>query len=100
MQEFDAKQEVMMRERDAVAGMFPLPTASQSWRKVLSMGNLLNGHEPTHREIIFSVNDAVSNGHYGSKISVIGNKEVETYRMYICGTSNDLWAALSVTSWD
>ncbi|KAF3331799.1 rab3 GTPase-activating protein catalytic subunit isoform X2 [Carex littledalei] len=98
--EFDSKQEVKMRERDAVAGMFPPPTANQSWRKVLSMGNLLNGHEPTQREIIFSVNDAVSNGHYGSKISVNGDEDVETYRMYICGTSNDLWAALSVTSWD
>lgn len=100
MQEFDAKQEVKMRERDAVAGMFPPPTANQSWRKVLSMGNLLNGHEPTQREIIFSINDGVSNGHYGSEISVTGDEEVETYRMYICGTSNDLWAALSVTSWD
>ncbi|XP_078160295.1 rab3 GTPase-activating protein catalytic protein isoform X3 [Carex rostrata] len=98
--EFDSKQEVKMRERDVVAGMFPPPTANQSWRKVLSMGNLLNGHEPTQREIIFSVNDAVSNGHYGSKISVNGDEDVETYRMYICGTSNDLWAALSVTSWD
>jgi Rab3 GTPase-activating protein catalytic subunit len=100
MQEFNAKQEVKVQERDVVVGMFPPPTASQSWRKVLSMGNLLNGHEPTQREIIFSVNDAVSNGHYGSKISVNGDEEVEMYRMYICGTSNALWVALSVTSWD
>jgi Rab3 GTPase-activating protein catalytic subunit len=100
MQEFNAKQEVKVQERDVVVGMFPPPTASQSWRKVLSMGNLLNGHEPTQREIIFSVNDAVSNGHYGSKISVNGDEEVEMYRMYICGTSNALWVALSVTSCD
>ncbi|KAJ4793115.1 Rab3 GTPase-activating protein catalytic subunit [Rhynchospora pubera] len=98
--EFDTKQEVKIRERDAVAAMFPPPSVNQSWRKVLSMGNLLNGHEPTQREIIFSVNDTVSNSHYGNKISVNGDEEVETYHMYIRGTSNDLWAALSVTSWD
>ncbi|XP_072997458.1 uncharacterized protein [Typha latifolia] len=96
--EFNTKQQVMMHERDAVANLFPPPTANQSWRKVLSMGNLLNGHEPIVREIIFSVNDRLSNCHYGSIIPTA--EEVETHRMYIRGTSNDLWVALSVTSWD
>ena len=99
-QEFNTKQLVKLKERDAVASLFPPPTANQSWRKVLSMGNLLNGHEPALREIIFSVYDTVSNNHYGSsnRLDVTGN--IETHRMYICGTSNDLQVALSVTSWD
>lgn len=89
-----------MGERDAVANLFPPPTANQSWRKVLSMGNLLNGHEPISREIIFSVNDRVSDAHYGSINPVATAGEIEIHRMYIHGTSNDLWVALSVTSWD
>lgn len=89
-----------MHERDAVASLFPPPTANQSWRKVLSMGNLLNGHEPVLREIMFSVYDRVSSGHYGSNIPMAITEEIETHRMYICGTSNDLRVALSVTSWD
>ncbi|KAK2982727.1 hypothetical protein RJ640_025143 [Escallonia rubra] len=55
--DFDKKQEVRLRERDVIANMFTPPTANQSWRKVLSMGNLLNGHEPILREIIFSLRD-------------------------------------------
>lgn len=55
--EFDVKYQVMTRERQCVSNMFSPPTANQSWRKVLSMGNLLNGHEPIVREIIFSVRD-------------------------------------------
>lgn len=99
--EFNSKQVVSMRERDAVASLFRPPTANQSWRKVLSMGNLLNGHEPALREIIFSVHHTVSDSRYGSDNSsddVTG--DIETHRMYICGTSNDLQVALSVTSWD
>nr|XP_010921006.1 rab3 GTPase-activating protein catalytic subunit isoform X1 [Elaeis guineensis] len=98
--EFDTKQQVMVHERDAVGSLFPPPTANQSWRKVLSMGNLLNGHEPIVREIIFSVYDRVSSGHYGSNTPMTTTEEIETHRMYICGTSNDLRVALSVTSWD
>lgn len=99
--EFDSKQVVNMREREAVASLFPPPTANQSWRKVLSMGNLLNGHEPALREIIFSVYDMVSDNHYGGDIPLdVPKEEIETHRMYICGTSNDLQVALSVTSWD
>lgn len=90
----------MMHERDVVASLFPPPTATQSWRKVLSMGNLLNGHEPVLREIIFSVNDRMQDSHYGGSIPVAAMQEIETHRMYICGTSNDLRVALSVTSWD
>ncbi|KAJ8543586.1 hypothetical protein K7X08_006109 [Anisodus acutangulus] len=51
--DFDKKQEVRRQEREVVASMFTPPTANQSWRKVLSMGNLLNGHEPTSRDHIF-----------------------------------------------
>ncbi|KAJ4972408.1 hypothetical protein NE237_005507 [Protea cynaroides] len=80
--EFNMKQQVRRYERRVVENMFTPPTANQSWRKVLRMGNLLNGNEPVVREIIFSLQD------------------IDTYRMYICGTSNDLQVALSVTSCD
>uniref|UniRef100_A0A0E0KCH2 Rab3 GTPase-activating protein catalytic subunit n=1 Tax=Oryza punctata TaxID=4537 RepID=A0A0E0KCH2_ORYPU len=98
--EFTAKEKVGMHERDAVSNLFPPPTANQSWRKVLSMGNLLNGHEPIQREIVFSVIERVSNGHYSSPTPLSTDEQIETHRMYISGTSNDLWVALSVTSWD
>lgn len=97
---FNMKQVVKVHERDVVAGFFPPPTANQSWRKVLSMGNLLFGHEPSLREIIFSVHDNVSHGQYLSRNTAALPGDIETHRMYICGTSNDLRAALSVTSWD
>ncbi|XP_028552450.1 rab3 GTPase-activating protein catalytic subunit [Dendrobium catenatum] len=97
---FNVKQVVKVHERDVVASLFPPPTASQSWRKVLSMGNLLFGHEPILREIIFSVYDNVSNGQYSGSNLVASMGDIETHRMYICGTSNDLRVALSVTSWD
>ncbi|PON59890.1 Rab3 GTPase-activating protein catalytic subunit [Parasponia andersonii] len=98
--EFDKKQEVRVRERSVVSNMFTHPTANQSWRKVLSMGNLLNGHEPILREIIFLMRDGVKGNHYASRTSGLHLQEIETYRMYICGTSNDLRVALSVTSCD
>lgn len=87
-------------EREAVSSLFRPPTANQSWRKVLSMGNLLNGHEPIQREIVFSVLENLSNGHYSSPTPLCTDEQIETHRMYISGTSNDLWVALSVTSWD
>jgi len=90
----------MARERQCVSNMFTPPTANQSWRKVLSMGNLLNGHEPIVREIIFSVRDSLRNNHYAAHNPRGFQREIETYRMYICGTSNDLRVALSVTSCD
>ncbi|KAM0999158.1 hypothetical protein ACFX13_006038 [Malus domestica] len=98
--EFDKKQQVRMHERPIVSNMFTPPTANQSWRKVLSLGNLLNGHEPILREIIFSKRDRVSGNHYAAHTSQITQEEVETYRMYSCGTSNDLRVALSVVSCD
>uniref|UniRef100_A0A0D9VSY4 Rab3 GTPase-activating protein catalytic subunit n=1 Tax=Leersia perrieri TaxID=77586 RepID=A0A0D9VSY4_9ORYZ len=98
--EFTAKEKVGMHERDVVSNLFPPPTANQSWRKVLSMGNLLNGHEPIQREIVFSVIERISNGHYSSPTPLSTDEQIETHRMYISGTSNDLWVALSVTSWD
>ncbi|KAI3993514.1 hypothetical protein MKX01_002527 [Papaver californicum] len=98
--EFDMKQQVGRNEREAIMNMFPPPTANQSWRKVLSMGNLLNGHEPIVREIIFSRQDGASGNHYSTNNPVNLSKELETHRMYICGTSNDLRVALSITSSD
>uniref|UniRef100_A0A2P2M4T8 Rab3 GTPase-activating protein catalytic subunit n=1 Tax=Rhizophora mucronata TaxID=61149 RepID=A0A2P2M4T8_RHIMU len=98
--EFDVKQQVRMSERQVVSNMFTQPTANQSWRKVLSMGNLLNGHEPVVREIIFSVRDAFNSNHYAANTPRSFQQEMETYRMYICGTSNDLRVALSVASCD
>ncbi|KAL5580672.1 hypothetical protein UlMin_013114 [Ulmus minor] len=98
--EFNKKQQVAHRERQVVSNMFTPPTANQSWRKVLSMGNLLNGHEPIFREIIFSLRDGVIGNHYAARAPEARQREIETYRMYICGTSNDLRVALSVTSCD
>ncbi|KAL8518137.1 hypothetical protein ACS0TY_009479 [Phlomoides rotata] len=98
--EFDKKQEIKLRDRDLILSMFPPPTANQSWRKVLSMGNLLNGHEPILREIIFSKRDSVSGSYYAASSSKLNQQEIETYRMYVCGTSNDLRVALAVTSFD
>lgn len=98
--EFDKKQQVMIREREVVANMFTPPTPNQSWRKVLSMGNLLNGHEPISREIIFSTSDGMSDSHYAAPNPKSQQQELETYRMYISGTSNDLRVALSVVSCD
>ncbi|XP_012571330.1 uncharacterized protein [Cicer arietinum] len=99
--EFEKKQEVRDHEREVLSNMFVPPTANQSWRKVLSMGNLLNGHEPILREIIFSLRDRVSGNHYAARSSTsVSQQEIETYRMYISGTSNDLRVALSVVSCD
>lgn len=65
------------------------------------MGNLLNGHEPTVREIMFSKRDRASANHYAAQtLRDHQEEEIETYRMYICGTSNDLRVALSVASCD
>ncbi|KAK9154016.1 hypothetical protein Sjap_001496 [Stephania japonica] len=99
-EEFNEKQQVKGHERAAIADMFMTPTANQSWRKVLSMGNLLNGHEPILREIIFSKRDNVVDTHYASFTRSSLDHEIETHRMYICGTSNDLQVALSVSSSD
>ncbi|KAI5408541.1 uncharacterized protein LOC127084496 isoform X1 [Lathyrus oleraceus] len=98
--EFDKKQEIRDNEREVLSNMFVPPTANQSWRKVLSMGNLLNGHEPILREIIFSLHDKVSGNHYAARSGSVSQQDIETYRMYICGTSNDLRVALSVASCD
>ncbi|XP_019439248.1 PREDICTED: rab3 GTPase-activating protein catalytic subunit-like isoform X2 [Lupinus angustifolius] len=97
---FDKKLEVRNHEREVLSSMFVPPTANQSWRKVLSMGNLLNGHEPIVREIIFSLRDSVSGNHYAACGGSVSQQEIETYRTYICGTSNDLRVALSVVSCD
>ncbi|KAL2333006.1 hypothetical protein Fmac_014219 [Flemingia macrophylla] len=98
--EFDMKQEVKDHEREVLSNMFVPPTANQSWRKVLSMGNLLNGHEPIVREIVFSLRDRVNGNHYAARSGSVSQQEIETYRMYICGTSNDLRVSLSVVSCD
>lgn len=87
-------------EREVVSNILVQPSANQSWRKVLSMGNLLNGHEPILREIIFSLHDVVNGNHYATHTTSVSQQNIETYRMYICGTSNDLRVALSVVSCD
>ncbi|KAL8147976.1 hypothetical protein AgCh_005344 [Apium graveolens] len=98
--EFKKKQEVSMADREVVASLFSPPSANQSWRKVLSMGNLLNGHEPILREIIFSLRDRMNGSYYAASTPWGHGQEIETYRMYICGSSNDLQVALSVASCD
>ncbi|KAK7385566.1 hypothetical protein VNO78_31290 [Psophocarpus tetragonolobus] len=98
--DFDKKQEVWYQERAVVSNMLVQPSANQSWRKVLSMGNLLNGHEPILREIIFSLHDGVNSNHYATPVASVSQQKIPTYRMYICGTSNDLRVALSVVSCD
>lgn len=64
------------------------------------MGNLFNGHEPILREIVFSLRDRVNGNHYADSTPTAREEEIETHRMYISGTSNDLRVALSVTSCD
>ena len=94
------KLQLRLNERQVVSNMFTPPTANQSWRKVLSMGNLLNGHEPILREIVFSMRDRASGSHYAVGSPRGYQQEIDTYRMYIRGTSNDLRVSLSVTSYD
>ncbi|KAK4274842.1 hypothetical protein QN277_018012 [Acacia crassicarpa] len=98
--EHNVKVEVRNQERTVVSNMFSPPTANQSWRKVLSMGNLLNGHEPILREIIFTLCDEVNGNHYAGRDAGSSQNELKSYRMYTCGTSNDLRVALSVVSCD
>ncbi|XP_031745160.1 rab3 GTPase-activating protein catalytic subunit isoform X2 [Cucumis sativus] len=98
--EFNKKQLVRSHERGVISSMFIPPTASQSWRKVLSMGNLFNGHEPMLREIVFSLRDRVNGNHYADSTPTAQEEEIDTHRMYINGTANDLRVALSVTSCD
>ncbi|XP_051121340.1 uncharacterized protein LOC127244849 isoform X3 [Andrographis paniculata] len=101
--EFEKWQPVRSRDRNSIMAMFPPPTANQSWRKVLSMGNLLNGHEPILREIVFSKRDHVSGSYHADPRParrLDEHDDIETYRMYVCGTSNDLKVALAVTSHD
>uniref|UniRef100_A0A7C9DLH1 Rab3 GTPase-activating protein catalytic subunit n=1 Tax=Opuntia streptacantha TaxID=393608 RepID=A0A7C9DLH1_OPUST len=105
-EEFERMQRVRVDETGVVADLFMFPSANQSWRKVLSMGNLLNGHEPAVREIIFTMHDDVRGNHYAAALGPrLGSdsysaEEIETYRMYIRGTSNDLAVTLSVVSCD
>ncbi|XP_051143274.1 uncharacterized protein LOC127259743 isoform X2 [Andrographis paniculata] len=99
--EFDRKFEVQPQDRSTVADMFTPATTAESWRKDLRMGNLLNGHEPASRELIFSKLDEVSGSYYVSSGSpTVYEQEIETCRMYVCGTSNDLRVSLSVASSD
>ncbi|VFR01972.1 unnamed protein product [Cuscuta campestris] len=100
--EFLKKQRVRRREREVVASIFTPPNANQSWRKVLSMGNLLNGNEPILREIIFSKRETVGGSYYATNTPRNNEQQedIETHRMYLCGTSNDLSVALAVASCD
>lgn len=99
-EEFRIKQSVRTYERDAVAALFSPPSPSQSWRKVLSMGNFLNGHEPLSREVVFSLYDNIGHRLYGSGSRESTRAGSQTHKMYICGTSNDLQVAFAVTSSD
>lgn len=99
-EEVCVKQFVRMYERDAVADLFSPPSPSQSWRKVLSMGNFLNGHEPLFREVVFSLYDNIGHRIYGSGSQESKSAGSQTHKMYICGTSNDLQVAFAVTSSD
>ncbi|XP_042487120.1 uncharacterized protein LOC122067357 isoform X2 [Macadamia integrifolia] len=64
-EEFNLKQQVWMYERQAVLSMYTPPSANQSWRKALSMGNHLKGHKAVVREIIFSMQDSMTHDHQG-----------------------------------
>lgn len=64
------------------------------------MGNLLNGHEPILREIIFSKRDHEGGSYHAASSPKLYQQDIETYRMYVCGTSNDLGVALAVASFD
>lgn len=97
---FNENQKVGRNERNVVAELFTPPTANQSWRKVLSMGNLLHGHEPVLREIVFSMRDDANGNQYAARSPSDSHHETETYRMYTCGSSNDLRVTLSVVSCD
>ncbi|XP_074267812.1 uncharacterized protein LOC141591404 isoform X2 [Silene latifolia] len=99
-QKFNQRQQVRNDERNVVVDLFLPPSPNQSWRKVLSMGNLLNGHEPAVREIIFTMRDDVSGNHYAADTRVVCQQQIETYRMYIQGSSNDLSVSLAVVSCD
>ncbi|KAH9309312.1 hypothetical protein KI387_037223 [Taxus chinensis] len=99
-EEFHTKQFVRMYERDSVAAIFSPPTPSQAWRKVLSMGNFLNGHEPLSREVVFSLYDNTGHRCYGSDSLESASTGLQTHMMYICGSSNDLQVAFSVASSD
>jgi len=99
-EEFHIKQFVRMYERDSVAALFSQPSPSQSWRKVLSMGNFLNGHEPLSREVVFSLYDNIGHKHYGNGSQESTSAGFQTHKMYICGTSNDLQVAFAVSSSD
>ncbi|GAB2216187.1 hypothetical protein Droror1_Dr00023957 [Drosera rotundifolia] len=94
------QQTVRAEERHVVVDLFTPPNSNQSWRKVLSMGNLLNGHEPVLREVIFRMRESTSGNHYAAQTRRCCPEDLETYRMYIRGTSNDLEVALSVVSCD
>jgi Rab3 GTPase-activating protein catalytic subunit len=43
-------------------------------------------YEPIVREIIFSVRDSLRNNHHAAHNPRGFHQELETYRMYICGT--------------
>ncbi|KAL9249578.1 Rab3 GTPase-activating protein catalytic subunit-like protein [Drosera capensis] len=93
-------QTVRVEERHVVVDLFTPPNSNRSWRKGLSMGNLLNGHEPVLREVIFHMRESTSGNHYAAQTPQCCPEDLETYRMYIRGTSNDLEVALSVVSCD
>jgi len=54
--------------------------------EMLSMGNLLNSHEPLQREIIFSLH-GMNGNHYAIPTACVSQQNTETYihtLVYIC----------------
>lgn len=96
------QQLVSMSERDTVANLFPPLSSTETWKKSLRMGNFLNGHEPSVREIIFSHFDHYSKGQRERyRMDNSSTREhILSHRMYIQGTSNDVQVAYSVISDD
>ncbi|CAN4098701.1 unnamed protein product [Withania somnifera] len=64
------------------------------------MGTVSIGGDEKKREIIFSKCDNLSENYYASHAPRGYQQELETYRMYLCRTSNDLSVALAVASYD
>ncbi len=84
-----------------MASLFPPLGPTQAWRKSLRMGNFLNGHEPTMREIVFSCHDEpVATSHDGGKQLRQHSHNSYSHRMFIAGTSKDLQVASNIISSD
>eukprot|EP00249_Psilotum_nudum_P023025 c28729_g2_i1 orf=404-2848(-) len=91
-------QMVSRSEREKVAEtLFPPLSSSETWRKSIRMGNFLNGHEPSLREVIFShFDDFLQDQKETYRDENANSTHALSNRMYIKGTSNDLQVAYSL----